>query len=87
MDASDNELTHWEEIHLFEDLVDNLLQLCELDLVFNFYVAESQWGLRLVLLDASLVHLTYGRTLEKSMAQDTFYGRTKLFKFIPFSEV
>lgn len=38
MDANDNELAYLEAIHFFVEVLDSFFgNVCELDLVFNFY--------------------------------------------------
>ena len=38
VDSNDNELVYLEAIHLFVEVLDTFFQnVCELDLVFNFY--------------------------------------------------
>lgn len=38
MDANDNELAYLEAIHFFVEVLDQFFgNVCELDLVFNFY--------------------------------------------------
>ena len=48
VDANDNELAYLEAIHFFVEVLDSFFgNVCELDLVFNFYkVCESIWGIR-----------------------------------------
>jgi len=42
VDANDNELAYLEAIHLFVESLDKFFQnVCELDLVFNFYKVYS----------------------------------------------
>lgn len=42
MDANDNELAYLEAIHFFVEVLDQFFgNVCELDLVFNFYKVSS----------------------------------------------
>ena len=42
VDSNDNELAYLEAIHLFVEILDTYFQnVCELDLVFNFYKVYS----------------------------------------------
>ena len=42
VDSNDNELAYLEAIHLFVEILDTFFQnVCELDLVFNFYKVYS----------------------------------------------
>ena len=44
MDANDNELAYLEAIHFFVEVLDSFFgNVCELDLVFNFYKVCSIW--------------------------------------------
>jgi AP-2 complex subunit sigma-1 len=52
VDANDNELAYLEAIHFFVEVLDQFFgNVCELDLVFNFYKVsviegfEKGWGL------------------------------------------
>ena len=46
VDANDNELAYLEAIHFFVEVLDQFFgNVCELDLVFNFYKASFQWGM------------------------------------------
>ncbi|KAL0568927.1 AP-2 complex subunit sigma [Marasmius crinis-equi] len=43
VDANDNELAYLEAIHLFVEILDSFFDnVCELDLVFNFYKVEAR---------------------------------------------
>ena len=43
MDANDNELAYLEAIHFFVEVLDSFFgNVCELDLVFNFYKVREQ---------------------------------------------
>lgn len=46
VDANDNELAYLEAIHFFVEVLDQFFgNVCELDLVFNFYkVCAVRWG-------------------------------------------
>lgn len=45
MDANDNELAYLEAIHFFVEVLDSFFgNVCELDLVFNFYKVSTQGG-------------------------------------------
>jgi len=49
VDANDNELSYLEAIHFFVEVLDSFFgNVCELDLVFNFY--KVCWGFFLVLV-------------------------------------
>ena len=42
MDANDNELAYLEAIHFFVEVLDQFFgNVCELDLVFNFYKVRA----------------------------------------------
>ncbi len=42
VDADDNELSYFESIHLFVEILDQYFgNVCELDLVFNFFKARA----------------------------------------------
>ena len=44
MDANDNELAYLEAIHFFVEVLDQFFgNVCELDLVFNFYKVSSMF--------------------------------------------
>lgn len=43
MDANDNELAYLEAIHFFVEVLDSFFgNVCELDLVFNFYKVSDR---------------------------------------------
>ena len=45
MDANDNELAYLEAIHFFVEVLDSFFgNVCELDLVFNFYKVRCERG-------------------------------------------
>lgn len=45
MDANDNELAYLEAIHFFVEVLDQFFgNVCELDLVFNFYKVSGRSG-------------------------------------------
>ena len=45
VDANDNELSYLEAIHFFVEVLDSFFgNVCELDLVFNFYKVCGFWG-------------------------------------------
>ncbi len=45
MDANDNELAYLEAIHFFVEVLDAFFgNVCELDLVFNFYKVSRGYG-------------------------------------------
>ena len=45
MDANDNELAYLEAIHFFVEVLDSFFgNVCELDLVFNFYKVSRGYG-------------------------------------------
>lgn len=47
MDANDNELAYLEAIHFFVEVLDSFFgNVCELDLVFNFYKVREGEGRR-----------------------------------------
>jgi AP-2 complex subunit sigma-1 len=48
VDANDNELAYLEAIHFFVEVLDQFFgNVCELDLVFNFYkVSGIEWSER-----------------------------------------
>lgn len=44
VDANDNELAYLEAIHFFVEVLDSFFgNVCELDLVFNFYKVRGRW--------------------------------------------
>jgi AP-2 complex subunit sigma-1 len=44
VDANDNELAYLEAIHFFVEVLDSFFgNVCELDLVFNFYKVRGAW--------------------------------------------
>lgn len=44
VDANDNELAYLEAIHFFVEVLDQFFgNVCELDLVFNFYKVRLEW--------------------------------------------
>lgn len=48
VDTNDNELAYLEAIHFFVEVLDAFFgNVCELDLVFNFYKVRLEKGLRL----------------------------------------
>ena len=45
VDANDNELAYLEAIHFFVEVLDSFFgNVCELDLVFNFYKVSDSGG-------------------------------------------
>lgn len=45
VDANDNELAYLEAIHFFVEVLDSFFgNVCELDLVFNFYKVSEGWS-------------------------------------------
>lgn len=45
VDANDNELAYLEAIHFFVEVLDSFFgNVCELDLVFNFYKVRGEGG-------------------------------------------
>ena len=48
VDANDNELAYLEAIHFFVEVLDQFFgNVCELDLVFNFYKVRVSWFAKL----------------------------------------
>lgn len=47
VDTNDNELAYLEAIHFFVEVLDAFFgNVCELDLVFNFYKVSLEWDKR-----------------------------------------
>lgn len=57
MDANDNELGALESIHLFVEVLDEYFgNVCELDLVFNFYKVSLPMKWLVLMRGAGLCH-------------------------------
>lgn len=57
VDANDNELAYLEAIHLFVEVLDSFFSnVCELDLVFNFYKVGS-WFMVIFMISYFLLNL------------------------------
>ena len=59
VDANDNELAYLEAIHFFVEVLDSFFgNVCELDLVFNFYKVGGAGGVvPFVLMGGGRAHL------------------------------
>ena len=80
VDANDNELAYLEAIHFFVEVLDSFFgNVCELDLVFNFYKVSEESIPR---AENEESRISFGEVIEeRETVANRLLGRTRSMRF------